>query len=119
MGETDRPPLVTAADCVLVHTAATVATTVHREGGDLVVHLMQAEGVTRWTWPCDTVESAVRTPGVVRGTDGSEVLVDPETADLLVTLACADGTADNPDGAERTVRLLAVPGAAVRRALAL
>ena len=113
MGETGATPVLTAADCVLVHTAATVATTVHADGPDLVVHLMQADGVTRWTWPCATVESALRTPGVVRGADGAEVLVDPDTADLLVTLDSSNGT-DDPAA---TVRLLAVPGAAVRIAL--
>jgi|GEM_PF-1441014 len=107
MGETGATPVLTSADCVLVHTSATVATTVHREGAHLVVHFLQASGVTRWTWPCEIVASALRTPGVVHGDDAVEVVVDPDTADLVVTLDGQDGTA-----------LLAVPGAAVRTALA-
>ena len=55
MGDTGATPVLTAADCVLVHTAATGATTVHRHGADLGVHLIQADGVTRWTWPGATV----------------------------------------------------------------
>ncbi|MBO0899250.1 hypothetical protein J1G42_04585 [Cellulomonas sp. zg-ZUI222] len=107
MGETGAVPVLTSADCVLVHTSATVATTVHREGPDLVVHFLQLGGVTRWTWPCEVVAAALATPGVVRGDDAIEVVVDPETADLVVTLDGADGSA-----------LLAVPGEAVRTALA-
>lgn len=107
MGETGATPVLTSADCVLVHTSATVATTVHRDGADLVVHFLQPSGVTRWTWPCEIVASALRTPGEVHGDDAVEVVVDPDTADLVVTLDGQDGTA-----------LLAVPGDAVRTALA-
>lgn len=107
MGETGATPVMTSADCVLVRTSATVATTVHREGADLVVHFLQPAGVTRWTWPCEVVSGALRTPGVVLGDAGVEVVADPDTNDLVVTLDGQEGSA-----------LLAVPGAAVRAALA-
>jgi len=106
MGETGATPALTSADCVLVRTSATVATTVHRDGAHLVVHFLQESGVTRWMWPCEILADALRTPGVVHGDDAVEVLVDPDTADLVVTLDGQDGTA-----------LLAVPGDAVRTAL--
>ncbi|MBO3088074.1 hypothetical protein [Cellulomonas dongxiuzhuiae] len=107
MGETGATPVLTSADCVLVRTSATVASTVHREGAHLVVHFLQRTGVTRWMWPCEILDDALRTPGVVHGDDAVEVVVDPETADLVVTLDGEDGSA-----------LLAVPGDAVRTALA-
>ncbi len=106
MGETGATPVLTSADCVLVHTSATVATTVHRDGDRLVVHFLQASGITRWQWPCEVVAAALHAPGTIHGDDGAEVVVDPDTADLLVTLDGQDGSA-----------LLAVPGAAVRTAL--
>lgn len=107
MGETGATPVLTSADCVLVHTSATVATTVHRQGEHLVVHFLLPTGVTRWAWPCEILADALRSPGVVHGDDAVEVVVDPDTADLVVTLDGAEGTA-----------LLAVPGDAVRTALA-
>lgn len=107
MGETGATPVLTSADCVLVRTSATVATTVHRDGTQLVVHFLQAAGVTRWTWPCEILAEALRAPGVVHGDDAVEVVVDPDTSDLVVTLDGEDGSA-----------LLAVPGDAVRTALA-
>lgn len=107
MGETNATPVLTSADCVLVRTSATVATTVHREGAYLVVHFLLPSGVTRWTWPCDILADALRSPGVVHGDDAVEVVADPDTADLVVTLDGEDGSA-----------LLAVPGDAVRTALA-
>lgn len=107
MDESGAARVMTSADCVLVRTSATVATMVHRSGADLVVHFLQPSGVTRWTWPYDVVVGALRTPGVVVGDDAVQVVVDPDTSDLVVTL----------DGQEGSV-LLAVPGAAVRAALA-
>ncbi|ADG75911.1 hypothetical protein Cfla_3028 [Cellulomonas flavigena DSM 20109] len=106
MSETGATPVLTSADCVLVRTSATVATTVHREGAHLVVHFLQPGGVTRWMWPCEVVAAALRHPGTVSGDDAVHVVADPDTADLVVTL----------DGAEGSV-LLAVPGDAVRTAL--
>ena len=105
MGETGAA--LTVADCVLVRDSATVAATVHRSGAYLVVDVLQDAGLTRWSWPCALIDAARRTPGVVLGDDDCAAVVDPETADLVVTL-------DGPDGSE----LLAVPGAAVRAALA-
>jgi len=107
MGGTSATPALTSADCVLLHTSATVATTVHRDGAHLVVHFLQESGVTRWDWPFEIVAAALRTPGVVHGDDAVDVVVDPDTADLIVSLDGQDGAA-----------LLAVPGAAVRAALA-
>ncbi len=106
MRESGATPVLTSAECVLVHTAATVATTVHRDGDHLVVHFLQDVGVTRRAWPCHLVTAALRTPGIVRGDDAVRLLIDPDTADLVATL---DG---HDDGA-----LLAVPGAAVLAAL--
>lgn len=107
MGETGATPVLTSADCVLVRTSATVATTVHRSGAYLVVHFLQATGVTRWMWPCAVLADALGSPGVVHGDDAVEVVADPDTGDLVVTLDGEDGSA-----------LLAVPGNAVRTALA-
>lgn len=107
MDATGAVPVLTSADCVIVHTSATVASTVHRQGAHLVVHFLQASGVTRWEWPCEFVASALRVPGSVHGDAAVQVLVDPDTTDLVVTLDGQDGSA-----------MLAVPGAAVRTALA-
>lgn len=107
MGDSGATRAMTSADCVFVRTSTTVATMVHRAGADLVVHFLQPSGVTRWTWPYEVVMGALRTPGVVVGDDAVQVVVDPDTEDLVVTL----------DGQEGYV-LLAVPGDAVRTALA-